>query len=297
METVGQQSKVFGISRGIAKYNIKDHYAVLGLPLIVDPALIRRKFMKLAKTLHPDICGQTPAEKELATNYFAKMVSPAYQVLSNEKERNEYFATVRLLGQDLKKRSEEITLESEAAKKLYRYAHETTYLKAVSELAERQYSSLDLILENTATLSEFNLVFLMTQDSIAPPVSVPTRPEPRAGVDGTQAPQKKSKAARNIKLAELYVAKQQWAEALAELKAGEKLDPANPKLYALLGAVYFNQKMMSMAKASLQKALKLNPKEPIALDYKEQIRIADQRASRENAKQNKKGGWFGLGRK
>jgi curved DNA-binding protein CbpA len=269
----------------------------LGLPLIVDPALIRRKFTKLAKTLHPDVFGRTVAEKELATNYFAKMISPAYKVLSNEKERNEYFATVRLLGQDLKKRSEEIELQSAAAKRLYRYAHETTYLKAVEELAAEQYSSLDAILENTATLSEFNLVFLMTQDSICPPVSVPVRPDPSAGVNGTSAPQKKSKAARNIKLAELYIAKQQWSDALKELKAGEKLDTANAKLYALLGVVYFNQKVISMAKSNLQKALKLNPKQPEALEYMQQIKIAAQRASKANAKQKKGGGWFGMGRK
>jgi curved DNA-binding protein CbpA len=259
--------------------------------------MIRKKFMKLAKTLHPDVFGRTAQEKELATNYFAKMISPAYQVLSNEKERNEYFATVRLLGQDLKKRSEEIELESEAAKKLYRYAHETTYLKAFNELAEQQYSSLDAILENTATLSEFNLVFLMTQDSICPPVNVPVRPEPSAGVDGTPPQQKKSKASRNIKLAELYVAKQQWSEALKELKAGEKLDAANAKLYALLGVVYFNQKVMSMAKANLQKALKLNPKEPTALEYMEKIKIAAQRASKAAKQPKKGGGLFGWGRK
>ncbi len=253
--------------------------------------------MKLAKTLHPDVFGRTAAEKDLATNYFAKMISPAYETLSNEKERNEYFATIRLLGQDLKKRSEEIELEAPEAKKLYRYAHETTYLQAVADMAEQQYGSLDKILDNTAILSEFNLVFLMTQDSICPPVNVPTRPEPTGGLDGTPPPKKKSKAARNIKLGELYVAKKQWAEALKELKAGEKLDNANAKLYALLGVVYFNQKVLSMAKANLQKALKINAKEPLALEYMEEIKRAS-RASAQKAKQSKKGGgWFGLGRK
>ncbi len=261
----------------------------MGLPLTADGNRIRKKFLQLAKLLHPDIPGRTAAEKELATQYFAKLVSPAYKLLGSDRDRNEYFATLRLLVQRLKQKGEPIEVEAEAAKKLLRLSHETNYLRAVDEVASRQYESLDAILDVAAELSELNLVYLMTQESVVPPT---VRPAVAATATPAATTPKVSPAQRNLQLAELFVSKKQWREAQQELKAAEKLDPNNAQVHALLGLVYLQQNVASLAKTSLQKALKLDPQEPTALKCMKQLNAAASTAAKPVDKKGG-GGLFG----
>ncbi len=258
---------------------------------------IRKKFLKLAKILHPDVFGRTLEEKETATKYFSKMVSPAYQLLNSDRERGEYLATLRMFAQGKKQKAETPTLSSEIAQKLYRIPHEITYKQYVDEVAPKQYESLDSILEHTATLSELNLVYLFTQTSLsfssgsaaAPTTNQPANAEPTPAAQPAQSP-----ALRNLNMAELFISKKQWTEALKELMGAEKLDPNNAKVYALKGLVQMNQNAAAIAKSSFQKALKLDPKEPIALKYINQVTVATKPPEKPP---EKKGGLFGWGKK
>ncbi len=94
-----------------------------------------------------------------------------------------------------------------------------------------------------------------------------------------------------IKLAEQYIEKKQWSFALKELRDTLQLSPNSSKCHALLGLVYVNQNLPSMAKVSFQQALKINPQEPLALQYLKQPTLAHDA----NVKANKphKGGFFG----
>lgn len=288
----------FKIDKGLASYGISDHYAILGLPMTTDAAQIRKKFLKLAKILHPDVFGRTAEEKETATKYFSKMVSPAYQLLNSDRERGEYLATLRMFAQGKKQKEETPTLSSEIAQKLYRIPHEITYKQYVEQVSPKQYESLDSILEHTATLSELNLVYLFTQTSLsftsgsaaAPATSQPTNnAEPNPVAKPAQSP-----ALRNLNMAELFISKKQWTDALKELLGAEKLDPNNAKVYALKGVVQMNQNAAAIAKASFQKALKLDPKESTALKYINQVTVATKPP---NIPPEKKGGIFGWGKK
>jgi len=107
---------------------------------------------------------------------------------------------------------------------------------------------------------------------------------------------KVSPAHRNLLMAELFINKEQWSDALRELRNGEKLDPNNATLYAQLGFVYMNQNVALMAKNSFQKALKLDPKEPTALKYISQVGTPAT-AKQPPKKEEKKGGLFGWGKK
>ncbi|MBD2187816.1 J domain-containing protein [Pseudanabaena mucicola] len=290
----------FKIDKGLARYGLSDHYAILGLPMTVDPLQIRKKFLKLAKILHPDVFGRTSEEKEIATKYFSKMVSPAYQILNSDRERGEYLATLRMFAQGKKQKQEVPTLNSEIAQKLYRIPHEITYKQYVEEITPKQYDSLDSILEYTATLSELNLVYLFTQTSPSFTVSGSATPMNTSN-DQLQAQQQpivakpaQSPALRNLNMAELFIGKKQWADALKELIAAEKLDPNNAKLHALKGLVQMNQNAIAIAKSSFQKALKLDPKEPIALKYINQVNVATKPPEKPP---EKKGGFFGWGKK
>jgi len=266
--------------------------------MTTDATQIRKKFLKLAKILHPDVFGRTTEEKETATKYFSKIFSPAYQLLNSDRERGEYLATLRIFAQGKKQKKVIPTLTSEIAQKLYRIPHEITYKQYVEEISPKQYETLDSILEYTATLSELNLVYLFTQTSpsftsVGSDAAPPSNQIPNAEVAPVAKPAQ-SPALRNLNMAELFISKQQWTDALKELLGAEKLDPNNAKVYALKGLVQMNQNAAAIAKASFQKALKLDPKEPTALKYINQVNVATKPPEKPP---EKKGGLFGWGKK
>ena len=268
--------------------------------MTTDAAQIRKKFLKLAKILHPDVFGRTNEEKEIATKYFSKMVSPAYQILNNDRERGEYLATLRMFAQGQRQKNTIPTLTSELAQKLYRLPHEITYQQFVDQIVPKQYESLDSILEYTSILSELNLVYILTQTTLgfttasSSAASASAANVPSIGAEPAPAkPAAQSPALRNLNMAELFINKKQWTDALKELISAEKLDPNNAKVYALKGLVQMNQNAAAIAKASFQKALKLDPKEPTALKYINQVNVAPPAAK----PPEKKGGLFGWGKK
>lgn len=287
----------FKINKGLASYGISDHFAVLGLPITADAGQIRKRFLKLAKILHPDVFGRAPEEQELATKYFSKMVSPAYQLLYSDRERGEYLATLRMFSQNQKQKNETLTLISEIAQKLYRLPHEITYKQFVEQVAPNQYNSLDSILEHTATLSELNLVYMLTQPSLnfasGSSSALATSNNTASSLEQVAAPKPaQSPATRNLNMAELFISKKQWTDALKELNVAEKLDPNSAKIFALKGLIQMNQNAVAIAKSSFQKALKLDPKEPTALKYINQLNAATP-AKAPDKQPEKKGGIFG----
>ena len=311
------QLQVFKIDRGIAQFNSSDYYAVLGAPVTADAGQIRKRYLSIAKNLHPDIPGLSPEEKSIATKYFSKLVSPAYKVLTQERERIEYSNILKLLAKRLMKRPQKISPQSEIAKRLIYSPSDLEYEKAVESIANLQYSSLNGILEYSNQLSELNLVYVLakegyqnfTRETTTVPVSSSTsfrdRPQDRSdetviqsrpsvakgsAQGATQSSSQASKAASQayIRLAEGYIVKQQWAFALKELRSALQINNADSKLHALLGYVYMHQQQTGMAKVSFQQALKLNPQEPLALQYINKVSV-----DRAQKKDPKKGGFFG----
>ncbi len=269
--------------------------------MTTDVAHIRKKFLKLAKILHPDVFGRTSEEKETATKYFSKMVSPAYQLLNNDRERGEYLATLRMFAQNKKQKEEALTLSSELAQKLYRIPHEITYKQYVEQVSPKQYETLESILEYTSIISELNLVYLVTQPNLSfatgSSAASAASASPNGNAESSPAPKPaQSPALRNLNMAELFISKKQWTDALKEIIAAEKLDPNNAKVYALKGLVQMNQNAAAIAKASFQKALKLDPKEPTALKHINQVNTAAPPKTPEK-QPDKKGGLFGWGKK
>jgi len=63
----------------------KDYYATLGVDKKADAAEIKKKYRSLARELHPD---KTKGDKKLEDRF--KEVSEAYEILSDDKKRNEY---------------------------------------------------------------------------------------------------------------------------------------------------------------------------------------------------------------
>ncbi len=355
--------KTFRIDRGIGQYDFNDYYAVLGLPLTAEASLVRKRYLLIAKCLHPDIHGRSHSEKQVATQYLSKLVNPAYSVLSQERERTEYSAILKLLGKRLMKHNQKFLPQSDIAKKYLICSQDINYEQMIQEIAKVQYQDMGRALEQIGLLSELNLVHILLQEGYRhlPNLSINSsstsspspsstssssnvtgnanrntgtntgankvntaytnsaansyqmRSESQAPLPNTgntvnnsasnthQAGNKNNVAdvslSQYICQAENYIKQQLWALALKELRSAIQLDRNSSKCHALLGLVYMNQKLSGMAKVSFQQALKINPDEPIAKQYIDQVTGTNASGSNTSktdpkSKNNKKGGFF-----
>jgi len=173
------------VDRGISQFN-HDYYAALGLPIISSPVYIRHVYLSIARILHPDIYGFSTEEKETATQYLAKLVNPAYNVLMKEDERKAYQGIFKLLAMRLMKKSRNVPIYAPIACKLMMAPSDGLYERSVSEIAKVQYQSLKTILEYTGQISELNLVYILYKEGYQygapnmPPVLTPMSPPANA---------------------------------------------------------------------------------------------------------------------
>lgn len=307
-----QISRALRINRGISQYqpDFQDYYAILGIPVTATAQQVRKRYLSIAKHLHPDVYGRPPEEKLKATRYFSRLVNPAYSTLNQERERIEYAEILRLLAKRLLKRNERLSPQSEAAKKLLYFPKQLQYdyEKAVLTIAQIQYEQLDQILEHIAQLSELNLVFVMVREGYQhfnAGASALGRPASSSNTSFGQqfpAPPKPlerptNSANQHITIAEQLVAAQQWSLAIQELRAALQIDPNSSKSHALLGYVYMQRKLGSMAKTSFKQALKLNPNEPLAKENLAKLEGQDLPTPKSDKPptkdKDKKGGFFG----
>jgi curved DNA-binding protein CbpA len=169
------------IDRGISQFN-HDYYAALGLPIISSPVYIRHVYLSIARILHPDVYGFSAEEKEIATQYLAKLVNPAYNVLMQEEERRAYQGIFKLLAKRLMQKSRNLPIHSAIACELMMAPNDGLYERSVSKVAQVQYQSLKTILEYTAQISELNLVYILYKEGYhygadnMPPVLMPMSP-------------------------------------------------------------------------------------------------------------------------
>ncbi|MFS8893016.1 J domain-containing protein, partial [Synechococcus sp. O70.1] len=182
---MGANADVPRIDRGLARYET-DHFAILGVPLTADPKRIRRGYLQAAKALHPDRFVGDPEGAERANVLFAKLVNPANEVLTKERERSEYEALLKLRIQRLlESPPADLWPTGEAVKGLAESPNwEEEYVQRVEKLAKEQYSSLATLLEKTEQLSELNLAYLLLKAGYkASPAPAPKTPPPRGGRD------------------------------------------------------------------------------------------------------------------
>ena len=169
------------VDRGISQFN-HDYYAALGLPIISSPVYIRHVYLSIARILHPDVYGFSDEDKEMATQYLAKLVNPAYNVLMKEEERRAYQGIFKLLAKRLMQKSRNVPIHSKIACELMMTPNDGLYERSVSAIANVQYQSIKTILEYTAQISELNLVYILYKEGYQygadnmPPVLTPMSP-------------------------------------------------------------------------------------------------------------------------
>ena len=317
----------FQIDQGLFKLDVIDHHAILGVPLNIDTKQVRRPYLKIARRLHPDSCAsEGEAAKQQASEILSKLVNPAYELLSNDREAAEYMLLLKLKGQQLQRQSDTVQLSSEAARTLVSAANvEHTYKAALQKLTEQQYQSLDHVLEVTGQISELNLVYLMrtagiTMESKKAPAAASATASDQPGAASTDqapaqqaykpsspgaAPPRRSKRLLEnyLRRAEEFEMRQDYPKAILELREALQTHPKSADCHSRLGNIYLKTKQATMAKIHFNKALELDPQNEVALAGKRQLEGTSQSTSRQktatqkkssNDQDKPKGGLFGL---
>ncbi|MEL7522821.1 MAG: J domain-containing protein, partial [Cyanobacteria bacterium J06553_1] len=63
------------INEGLFKLDVTDHHAVLGFSLAAEPKQVRKRYLKVARKLHPDsLRNASDEQKKLASELLSKMV-------------------------------------------------------------------------------------------------------------------------------------------------------------------------------------------------------------------------------
>ncbi|NMG06223.1 J domain-containing protein [Brasilonema sp. UFV-L1] len=266
----------FQFNRGLFKYDFIDHHAVLCVPIDADVKEIRKRYVQIARRLHPDSCkDETDAEKQLANELLSKLVNPAYETLSHEKTRTEHIFVLSLIGKRLVQESVSVEFNSDVTQQLACAPHfEHIYKSAITKIAETQYDSLQQVQHTIASLSELNLVYTMRSAGkiftaasllIAQP-EIPTYAPAVNQAPVISPPQKKdSVVVSYIRRAQNLIAQNQLAQARVELQDALKLEPNNSRCHSLIGVVYLKQNLTTSAKVYFNRALQLDPKDEIAL--------------------------------
>ncbi|MDJ1179771.1 DnaJ domain-containing protein [Roseofilum sp. BLCC_M91] len=269
----------FNINQGLFQLDFTDFHAILGVPIQADSRQIRKRYMRIAKNLHPDSSStETPEDKQQASQILSKLVNPAYEKLSQEKDYKEYMVMLRLKGQQAAQQNSSETLQSESAKQLVQAKDvEVEYQKAMEDLATQQYQSLSDFSKITGEISELNMVYLMRAGSSgAKPASKPkAAPPPPKGGQAAPPPapkvEKKSPVDGYYGRAKELTEKGNFPKAILELRDALKLEPTNSDCHSLMGLIYLKQGQKTMAKVHINKALEGNPQHAEALDLKKKL--------------------------
>jgi curved DNA-binding protein CbpA len=264
----------FKIDCGLFKFDFTDHHAVLGVPVDADAKDIRKRYLKIARRLHPDSCSaQSEADKHRANQLLSKLVNPAYEKLTSDRSRADYIVLLTQMGKRLVQESNAIELKSELAKQLAQTNNiEHVYKTSLYQLAEKQYDSFDQVLQIIAQISELNLVYLRRQGGIQsppPPVAAKNNLAGTAVTPPPPPPQQESLVEQYYRRAQMLMVKNNFTQARVELQDALKLEPNNSSCHSLMGVFYLKQNQTTMAKIHIKKALQLNPQEPMALKSKQ----------------------------
>ncbi|MGB3312627.1 MAG: tetratricopeptide repeat protein [Nodosilinea sp.] len=262
-----------------------DPYALLGVSVAADDRRILKRYRTVAKQLHPDtLLNVAPELCQFAGQVLPKLVNPAYQRLKQDKGRNEVLALLRFKVRRLS-RDQQLNPTSEQSKKLLALPDpevDVFYEQAVDQVCDRQYKSVGDFEACTQQLSELNLVYLRRK------MGAPVIREKRAGLitPATLAPESLadvpsgSKAAAGLMYAERHYSRAQEylkgknvQAAIQELKDALKIDPQNSSYHCLMGQAYLISKLTGMAKVHFKQALRLNPKNVVALKYAKQLNV------------------------
>lgn len=291
----------FKLEQGLFGFDFTDHHAVLGVPISADIKEIRKRYLKIARRLHPDSSALKDAkDRQRANELLSKLVNPSYEFLSQEKNLTEHHIMLKLKGEQAQRQQETIVLNSDTARRLASAPNpDQLYTSVIAELSEAQYESLDKTLGMIAKLSEVNLVYLMRRagtnsptgplssasSSTAAPAAATAAAAPAASASSTAKkaappPSRDALIESFIRRAEEFEKKRDYPRTILELREALKINPSSAACHSRLGMVYLKTKQPKMAKIHFTKALELDPQNEVA---KVGLRSVDPKAASTSA--------------
>jgi len=287
----------FEINQGLFQFGLTDNHAILGVRPDADFNTIRKRYMRIARRLHPDTCPfDDPQEKELGKQLLAKLVSPAYNQFSKENERREYELLLKTMGDRVVKEQHTVQLHGEAAAQLRTAGNfQQLYDTLLQERVEQEYESPEKALERIGEISELNLVYLLrSRQGSAPP---PPPPAKKSEPAKPPTPQPKvSFVDKACDRAAALAETKNYAKAISELRDAVKREPNHPRCHGLLGSTYLKQNQPKLASLHIKKALQLDPAQPEATAAKKELdkmggtSAGKGKASSKGGKKSDKGG-------
>ena len=264
----------FNIQQGLFKYNIKDSYAILGVPIDADEQKIRKQYLKIARQLHPDTCKfKTESERTLANQIFSQLVSPANKQISSEALRVEYLLVMTQIVQRIAGDSNAVTIASETSKTLFQATPanlNAEYNKIITTLSESQYKTIEEAINRIAEISEINLVYAIQKQG----QNTSWKPKPPTSAkNDTLTPETVplTPTAAYLKRAEQYIEKNLYPQAMVELRDVLKLNPNEASAHALMGLAYLGVNQTTMAKVHINKAVQSNPNDSLSIKAKKAL--------------------------
>jgi len=307
------------LDTGLFRLDFEDHHAVLGIPITADAKVVRKRYLAIARKLHPDsLSGLSDDDIQQASDLLSKWVNPAYESLSQEKIFAEHQIILKLKGQGLKQAPTPPDVNSEAARTLLQAPQvDLAYQQAVTSLADKQYEELAQVLEVIGQLSELNLVYLYRTSGSAAASARPAPPEPSGapasaasggGSPATAPPPRRTQATileSYMKRAQEFEGDRDYGRAVLEMREALKTYPNSAKCHSYLASLYLKAGQTTMAKIHAKRALDLLPEDEVAQTVQAKLEkglaggakgTAGKSAAKSAAKgkpEDKGGGFFG----
>jgi tetratricopeptide (TPR) repeat protein len=292
----------FQLERGLFQFDFTDRHAIIGVSVDADERNIRERYQAVARSLHPDSGRwKTDADKQLAVQLFSRLVTHAYGQLSKSSQLQEQTIMLELLGKRLVEQSSSIQIVDPLCQQLYQSGNdfEQVYGQLLTQLATEQYTELAKSVQIVNQISELNMVYLLRKQlqsvKSTPPVAA-TAPVAAVAKESTSGDIAKASSVEGaLRRAEDRMTRQNWVQAVQELREVILSEPNNANAHALLGMVYLRQQQMTMAKISINKALQLAPTDPKVLKVKQEFdRAANPAATAKTAAKKPREGIFGM---
>lgn len=298
------------INQGLFKLDFDDHHAVLGLPINSDSRAARKRYLQIARRLHPDsLATGSEIDKQQASEVLSKLVNPAYETLNQEKLATEYMLVLKLRGQQLGQDSQPQSLTSDEARALLRSNNiDADYRRSVLALAQNQYDHLDQVSQVIGTLSELNLVYLMrtvgqegttARPATAAMAGTSSAAAPTASTDTPSAPPRRSREIivdSYINRAKEFEIDRNYGSAILEMRQALKTYPNSAACHSYIASLYLKSGQTKMAGVHARRAVAINPDDQQGQAIQAQLeKVSKQAAKSEgSASSNSGGGFFGL---
>jgi len=279
------------ITEGLFQLDMIDYHAVLGFSLAAEPKQVRKRYLRVARKLHPDSLREASADQQkLASELLSKLVNPAYEALSQDKPAKEHKLLLKMKQEQLTAKPALVELKSNAARNLLdSRSLESDYTKAIAQIADTQFDDLSTVEAAIGQLSELNAVYLRRK---------PLEEQDTAAKANNQTPQfKKAPRRRQDPVVESYISRAREFESqkaydrgILELREAIAAKPQSAPCHAELAHLYLKSGQETLAKIHAKQALALSADNEIAKKVQSRINARAKKKAAAQAANSKKGG-------